>query len=45
MLIFNIKKNLFTAFTGDGSAASDEGAGGLPSSAVHEGAVLVAADE
>ena len=38
-------KNLFTACTGDGTADSDEGAGGLSTSAVHEGKVLVAAYE
>jgi hypothetical protein len=43
----NIKKYLFTCCIGDGKAASDEGAGGAPTSAavVHEGTVPVAAFE
>ena len=36
---------MFTACTRDGTAASDEGDGGLTTSAVHEGTVPVAADE
>jgi hypothetical protein len=36
---------LFTACTGDGTAASDEGAGGLSTRAVHERTFLVVAHE